>query len=33
MKKYGKKSVEFRFYEKPGREPVLALRGEDWVRR
>ena len=27
-----KKTAEFRFYEKPGGEPVLALTGKDWIR-
>ena len=27
-----KKTAEFRFYEKPVGEPVLALMGKDWVR-
>lgn len=32
MKKSDKKNVEFRFYEKPVKEPVLVLKGEDWNR-
>lgn len=31
MKKQ-KENVEFRFYEKPVKEPVLALQGKDWNR-
>lgn len=32
MKKSTRKIVEFRFYEKPIKEPVLALMGQDWIR-
>ncbi len=32
MKRNTKRIVEFRFYEKPMKEPVLALMGTDWIR-
>lgn len=32
MKKGNKKDAEFRFYEKPQKEPILALLGEKWNR-
>lgn len=32
MGKNKKEYAEFRFYEKPGKEPVLALTGENWNR-
>lgn len=32
MEKRRKEYAEFRFYEKPSKEPVLALMGEDWIR-
>ena len=28
-----KESIEFRYYDTPQDEPVLALLGESWVRR
>lgn len=27
-----KRIVEFRFYEKPGKDPVLALMGKNWIK-
>lgn len=33
MEKKRKEYAEFRFYEKPSKEPVLALMGENWVRK
>ena len=32
MGKKRKDYAEFRFYEKPSKEPVLALTGESWIR-
>ncbi len=32
MEKHRKEYAELRFYEKPSKEPVLALMGEDWIR-
>lgn len=32
MEKRRKEYAEFRFYEKPPKEPVLAMMGEDWIR-
>lgn len=32
MEKNKKESTEFRFYEKPCHEPVLALMGKGWIR-
>ena len=32
MEKRRKEYAEFRFYEKPPKEPVLALMGENWIR-
>ena len=32
MGKSQKECVEFRFYEKPDQEPVIALTGEKWNR-
>lgn len=32
MNRKKRKTVEFRFYEPPKKEPVLALLGESWIR-
>lgn len=32
MEKHRKGYAELRFYEKPGKEPVLALMGDEWIR-